>query len=372
MDPFVSDEEFLLRCAATYNWNPLLERCLLMKDVFSSLNLINANQRAFVAASYHQQLIARDQWGNTAFHLACFHSAPIRVIVSLLEAAGAADPPIQLTSFLTGDGSTVLLIACATRASPETIQVLLNPPVEGLTRGGLQATFPDEQGSTPLSELWTLYEKRKNRPLSPKSILANEQQLWTNIEAIMDEAWHSNADISGEEPITMFHSIANVAESCPPPLADLLLAHYPDTSSLRDERCLVPLHIAISGRSTHSHQKLKEQRSYMIAKLLDLYPEAARMALPGKRPRSPFCTAIASGLDWHVMSSTPSTSEGPLLKLWQCAPEALPSRDMESGLHCFLLAATVERHDTDDDSAKVNNIYNILRLYPQAIQDMIS
>lgn len=363
MDPFVRDEAFLLRCASTYNWNTLSRRCILIKEIFSA----PSSDRLRVAAACCQ-LQAMDEWQNTALHLACFHSAPTGVILALLEAAGAADPTIQVTSFLTGDNSTPLLIACATRASPDTIQALLNPPSEQLFHGGLHAGFPDDQGSTPLSELWTLYEKRRNRPLSPKTVLLNEQQLWTNLEAILDAAWNADVERRGDEPVSMFHSIANMAESCPFQLTDLLLEHYPDTSSRSDKKGMLPLHVAICTASSYSHQKLREQRAYMIHKILGLYPEAARRLLPGKRLRSTFCRAIASGLDWHVIS----VNEGPLLKLWQCAPEALPSRDMETGLYPFVLAATVETQNADDDAAKLNNIYNILRLYPQAIQDMLS
>ena len=99
----------------------------------------------------------------------------------------------------------------------------------------------------------------------------------------------------------------------------------------------------------------------MIDRLLHIYPEAARRVLPGKRPRTPFCKAIASGLEWHI-----NTREGPLLRLWRCVPEALHSRDMETGLYPFLLAATVKTHS--DDVSDLNNVYNMLRLYPQAIQ----
>jgi len=366
----VRDEAFLLRCASTFNWNLLFDRCLLIKEIFSSPSSDPMHLIRVAAASHQLQVM--DEWQNTALHLACFHSAPIEVIVSILEAAGAADPPIQITSFLTGDNSTPLLIACATRASPDTIQALLNPPGDQLIRGGLHAGFPDDQGATTLSELWNIYEKRKtNNAQSPKALLANEQQLWTNIEAILEAAWSATHVY---EAASKIHSAANLAESFPPPLADAILERYPDASSRSDEHSMLPLHIAISTPSTRPHRNLKEQRAYMITKLLGLYPKAAKRALPGKRPRSPFCAAIASGLDWHVVSSSLPQSEGPLFKIWQCAPEALPSRDMETGLYPFLLAATVEtRHDDAiNDSAKLDNIYNVLRLYPQAIQDMMS
>lgn len=373
-DPFVRDEDFLLRCASTYNWNLLLERCILIKDIFSSPSS-SPNHSLRVAAGICQ-LQATDQWGNTALHLACFHSAPTRVIIVLLEAAGAADPPIQMTSFLTGDNSTPLLIACATRAAPDTIHTLLNPPSPQLVRGGLHAGYPDDQGSTPLSELWTLYKKRMNRPLSPKALVTTEAQLWTNADAILKAAWNAKPETRGEQSKSVLHSVANMAESCPVELSDRLLERYGEYASTRDERGMLPLDIAISGQSLHMHQKLKEQGSYLIFKLLTLYPEAARTLLPGRNnPRTTFCRAIASGLDWHVVSSD-GNNEGPLMRLWQCAPEALPSRDMVTGLYPFLLAATVETrrgHDnTNDDTAKVNNVYNILRLYPQAIQDMLS
>ena len=134
MEALVKDEAFLLRCASTYNWHPLLERCILIKEILSSSpNDDDPMHKSRVAAASHQ-LQAMDEWQNTTLHLACFHNAPIEVIMSLLEAASAADPPIQITSFLTGDNSTPLLIACATSASTETILALLNPPGSQMIR----------------------------------------------------------------------------------------------------------------------------------------------------------------------------------------------------------------------------------------------
>lgn len=363
-DAFVRDEAFLLRCASTYNWDPLLERCRMILDIFSW-----SSDGLRVAAAAHQ-ILARDEWQNTPLHLACFHGAPIEVISALLEAASASDPPIQVTSFLTGDNSTPLLISCATNASEETINAILNPPGDHLTHGGFHAGFPDDLGATPLSELWKRYDSRKKRLLNNwgSENPAYEKQLWTNVEAILNAAWRLYTD-KREEPPSMVHCAAYVGESCPMALTDAILDRYSEAVTVRDCRGMLPLHIAIcTPPSSHRHQNLKEQRAYMIDRLLDLYPKAARMSVPCKRPRSSFCTAIASGLDWHVGTSS---GEGPLLKLWHCAPEALPSRDMETGLYPFLLAATVETRQ-DDDAAKVTNIFSILIRYPQAIQDMLS
>jgi ankyrin repeat protein len=359
---FVRDEAFLLRCASTFNWDPLLERCRKIHEIFSS-----ESNNLQVAASLHQ-LQAMDEWQNTPLHLTCFHGAPLEVINALMEAASAADPPMQVTSFLTGDNSTPLLIACATGASAETINALLNPPSNQLTHGGFHAGFPDDQGATPLSEVWKRFDYKRTRQMHNWGTekVRYEEQLWTNVEAILNAGWRLYAE-RGEKTPSMVHSAAYLAESCPVALTDAIFDRHHDSITVRDHRRMLPLHIAICTPSSHRHQVLKENRAHVIHRLLELYPNAARMSLPGKRPRSPFCTAIASGLDWHVAGS----SSGPLLKLWQCAPEAIASRDMETGLYPFLLAATIETRQ-ENDADKVNTIFNILRLYPQAVQDMLS
>ena len=362
---FVRDEAFLLRCASTYNWDPLLERCQQIHEIFSSTESNNLQ----VAAASHQ-LQSMDEWQNTPLHLACFHGAPVEVIKALLEAASAADPPIQVTSFLTGDNSTPLLVACATGASAETIHALLNPPSGKMTHGGFHAGFPDDQGSTPLSEVWKRFDYKRKRLMHNFGTEKDcyEEQLWTNVEAILNAGWRLYAE-RGDKAPSMLHSAAYLAESCPMALTDAIMDRHQDSITVRDDHCrMLPLHIAICTPSLHRHEILKANRAHMIQRLLELYPIAARVSLPGMRPRSPFCTAIASGLEWHVAGSS---SSGPLLKLWQCAPEAITSRDMETGLYPFLLAATVETR-LENDVDKVNTIFNILKQYPQAVQDMLS
>jgi ankyrin repeat protein len=356
MESFVKDEMFLLRCASTYNWDALIARCAVIKSIFSAAQG-RVHDRMRIAAASHQ-LLARDQWGNTTLHIACFHSAPLQAIQILLEAARSAG--IELTCLTSGDNSTPLLIACAT--STDALAMLLEPP------GNLNAVYPDDQGATPLSELCTRYEKKRSKtkdpPLEEATLRPGSpcfEEFWQNVVAII----RAYANSRGYLDISILHGAALMSESCPKELTHLICRSYPNIAATSDERGLLALHLAMERMSHRANNKMKEQHVEMLDCLLDIYPEAAKRRVRGGR--TPFCEAIASGLDWQLPSR-----DGPLWKLWTCAPEALYSRDRTTGFYPFLLAASLDQHDETDDPCKLNNIYSILRLYPQVIQDMLS
>ena len=390
LQAFLRDEGFLIRCASTYNWDLLIERLAVIEGIFSS----SVRQRdeplhRMRIGAATGQLLASDDWNNRVLHIACFHNPPTQAILSLLDAASAADPPIPLTGFLTGDNSTPLIIACATGASSDIIRLLLNPP-GNLIAGGIYAGFPDNQGGTPLSELCNRYEQRRKQPryegIAPSLEEANLvddglrdgysqlfAEFWSSVEAIIRAGWHAETDSSNDRtrPLretytSILHGAAYMAESCPKELTHLICRCYPHMSASSDRRGVFPLHLAVCADPRRSlHIKLVQRRADMIECLLDLYPAAARRAIPGSQ-RLPFFEAIASGLSWHLGSE-----EGPLLKIWRCAPETLHSRDTETGLHPFLLAATIITNNDSEDASGLNNVYCILRLYPQVIQDMV-
>lgn len=105
-----------------------------------------------------------------------------------------------------------------------------------------------------------------------------------------------------------------------------------------------------------------------------------------KQWRTPLCHAIASGLWWSSACESIEKTEGvddasgPLCSIWKCAPEALESRDLITGLYPFMVAATVTYNKNLVESGtcvesklstlQMGNIYGLLRTNPQ-VMDMV-
>ena len=103
--------------------------------------------------------------------------------------------------------------------------------------------------------------------------------------------------------------------------------------------------------------------------------------------RTPFCQAIVSNLYWHnvvpaddEVSDDDDAQKGPLQSILKHSPEALYTRDEETGLYPFMLAATIstptslstsEGRDNDEeeleDVIQLDTVYSLLRRFPQAL-----
>ena len=394
------DHEFLLRCAMTHDWDTLVGFCQFLEDTFSSQTSAQKNR---IFAAKHQ-LTHKDQWGNTALHAACYNTPPSRAVVALLTAARAAHPrPLQVHTMLSRDHSTPLLVACATGASLEVIQALLDPPAGGLVSGGAMVGVADQQGATPLSELAVHYELQRQSPLydhSPTALpldqvpflqwrsisstaaddpttTASQQQQQTpttnnnalldtfqsKLEALFRASWK---DTFPSQPfVSMVHGLANVATSCPPVVTRLILRSYHHDGNNNNNNStnsetnhhhqmglqLLPLHLTVSQvptRSVAHHASFITRHAYCVEQLLQVDPASARTIIPkGAGGRTPFLQAIASGWFWHTSTTTlknnnnnDDTNKGPVQLLWHQAPEGMAQTDPVTGLPPLLLAAT--------------------------------
>lgn len=114
---------YMFRCASTYNWYALNDYCSSFLIAYHSSALV-MNRRSMLS-TIRKELLFTDQWGNTVLHSACFQQPPLDVIEILLNMARQACILQELVSKRSRDGSTALLVACATGATFEVIEALL-------------------------------------------------------------------------------------------------------------------------------------------------------------------------------------------------------------------------------------------------------
>ena len=448
---FESDRvSYMFRCASTYNWDVLNGYCSAsLIALYSSLpfhhhiGLDEPNdeiryyptkvsssssqqeqlyrRRERVPLSLLKQLLFSDQWGNTVLHQACFSKPPVDVVEMLLQIGRHTSPPVlHLASIQSRDGSTALLVASATGAETGVLQALVTPPqplsttttthkVEedaALTRHSWLTLIPDNQGSTPLSELCNQYHlsRKYMKPISPKlsnisssQEITNYQQLHLFFEKVQSILHASNHLTScwkkqeqDEDPFFMIYTLASISHTCPTELSALVCRLYPQSLSQRHKQTRqLPLHRALStslfpyldnGILLYPAQcsKFQYQQTKLIRFYIDTYPDAVRKAIPiteswetngrnmnyNQKPhdsslnhhhnwRSPFCHAIAAGLTWNnyytfadcfVKMRHDEKDASALRCLAHVAPEALECRDTITGLYPFMLAATIVHH----------------------------
>lgn len=337
----------------------------------------------------------KDEHGNTALIAACFHRPPVRAIRAMLHAASASPgKPMQIHLDRAGDGSTALQVACACGASLKVVKSLLEAP-SGLVDGGTLVSCSDFQGSTPLSDLVVQYtleckspQHRSSLPLEQVHLVDVEvsplfDAFWCKVDSLIRAAWlaneftHSeagNTAISsakswrGSSFISMVHGAAYVAESCPETLIDLICRCYPHMISFGDSRGMLPLHVVLMPGSRKSQSAptavLARRRATFIARLLDMWPAAARIPVPVNM-RTPFCQAIASGLHWNL----PDGADGPLKMLWNVTPECLQTPDPLSGQLPFVVAAEVSQGSSVAEAQlQISTIYSLIRLAPSLLR----
>jgi hypothetical protein len=373
------DTRFLCRCALTYNWDALIRFC----------SLLASSKTGVVVARHH--LEGSDQWGNTTLHAACYNRPPVQVVASILNLAAAVascaekeSDSIRMMIHLkrARDGSTPLQVACACGASVQVIRALLEAPY-----GGTVVAAADNMGATPLSDLVVQYElERKSTqhvrgslPLSEVGTIVGAAPVftafWTKVELLLQKAWSGSGGY-----ISILHGTAHVAESCPQILIDLICRLSLHFASFSDDSGMLPLHVALSKKDRELHLKSRGRRSYMVQKLLEVYPEAA--AVPVDQ-RSALCYALGAGLHWHTRDGT----KGPIHSLWRLCPSKLNGRDEETGFLPFMLAAMRGRtvHDEEavaertasgsrlnddviDDLLCLDTIFNLVRLDPRLLK----
>jgi hypothetical protein len=409
---FLQDEAFLLRCASTFDWNNLTRRCTLIIEIFTTSILDrHESNHLQIKRSAVRQLTQTDNWNNTPLHMACFNRAQDFIIGALLEASAAAN--VNLVEFQKRNClDTPLLIACGMGASPRVIQLLVSSYISGGEECGNAIRMADSTGKTPLVELCQYYEKsrlnrqRQNRryrnqnsTISPTLQEANLfdagsysnlfQQFWESSNYLLRSNWMHTRPGGEASFVSILHAAATIAESCPADFIDLILRTNAHMVSFPSRRGVLPLHLAVSTTDSNkeSYELQQQHRSYVVAKLCEMYPLAVSQVCPFSG-RTPFCQAIASGLAWNDGSSsdigvdscsffppdndddsnTPHDVTGPLQTLLQHQPDALYARDLVSHLPPFLLAASITH---TDDRLETDTIYGLLRAHPQVLSHML-
>ena len=156
---------------------------------------------------------------------------------------------------------------------------------------------------------------------------------------LLDDHWHLFEDmiqmVANDEP--KLHTIISLA--CPEHVVLHSLERFPDDASRRDSLGRTPLHMAAS-LSSHSSSCYT-----ILAHLIQLYPEAARMT--DNEGRLAIDLAAEHGHSGDVME---------LLVLAE--PRAVDTRDLRDKFYPFLAAAL---------NANVSTTYHLLRAKPHVI-----
>jgi ankyrin repeat protein len=341
-------EKCLLRFCTRLDWESV-ERCC------SSIEMNSARTSLKQAAT--KMLLARDSFGNTPLHVACYHRPPRRVISALLNAASRCG--LEIHTMANARKENPLLIACVTGISNPVIQELLETR-QGMTDGGATVSIADDDANTPFTALVTRYEmlrriiscQAKTLPLenvdciSVIDLMSNNNHMekktiwnmfdavggvnykysycplfetfWRSIDSLIQAAWWSqdgsasrSSDLREPSFVSILHGAAYLSASLPTILIDFLFRVYPEMVFATDQKGTHALHLAITTDTvrlqSQLHPRLVYQRKHFIDRLLKLDPSAARRPVPstgtgGQHLRSPFCQAIASGLHWHIAS----------------------------------------------------------------------
>jgi hypothetical protein len=397
--PFIvaTDSSFLLRSALLHDWDNVAElsnflaACCTLNNKSST---VNKNQAL-------QQIRACDQYGNSVLQAACYYRPPMTAIRALLRAANTLSCGAELVNHASLDQSTALQVACATGASLEVIEALLQAGWKNRTAVStrLLVRHHDRQGSTPLSELVVQYTLERKGPTNHGTAKALEDihdvatectaspffhTFWSKVEILIMEAWKadqsssSSSSSSNQEQLSLLHGAASLASTCPAILTDMIVRCYghhakesvvvASTGGCGLRRGWLPLHLALSSTNDSSCPTiLLQQQQHFVASLLQVYPEAARIPIPfcSEFQRKPLHHGILEGLRWHVESKIATRTAGPLQMLCGLDPSSLSERDEATGYFPWQLAALI---NCDNEALKqLDTVYNLLRECPKTL-----
>ena len=369
----------LYRCAASYAGDDIKELCRRScRRISENKNLPGGEQHS---SRLHMALVSGDEWKNTALHICVFNGAPIDAIDAVLTVAERyARPRIDLTMLQTSDGSTPLLIGCATGAHVDVLRLLVDRSSDPRT----VAMTCDDRGRTPLLELCDWYNEKgrwRVKPVAPSlDRIRQESDLesWMSLRFFWERAKVVLAAASGHRSDTMnllnmYELSARASPGIPPILCELVCRIKWRNRRNEDEKCSLAraLDMAISQEGSFISRWTAEHfynNAHYVRQLLKHHPNAARLLDERtKLKRSSLCIAIASGLHWtnHDQSNS-NTVPGVVQSIWEATPDALVCKDDESGgLYPFMLAACSGR---GDERAGVETVYSLLRLSPEIIE----
>ena len=269
--------------------------------------------------------------GATPIHTACLEGASVDIARVLLE----ANP--QSVSFRDADGNTPLLcaIASSTRTQRETptyekLKLLLEADPN-------TAKICNYRGVTPLELLLKthcpkicLSEISKINPLfstSEDGILSSlppEIKLfWNKVRLLLCAIERGNVTDVDTPNFRCLHAATSLGPGIPMQLFGMAAKIHPNEAMEKDKYGRLPLAKAAAS-SLHGIQC-----RYVMDCLLNANPKAA--SVPDANGRLPLTLAILSGKAW----------ERGVKSLVDAAPQALLTRDVQTHLYPFMLAAVV-------------------------------
>lgn len=254
----------------------------------------------------------------------------------------------------------------------------------------------DAQGLTPLSELCVHYslermsQSRNHRnptldqvELVPRNNDNDEETsalfetFWSKVELLLRAAWLAPS-IDMERQVaspsrnrqwkysfSIVHGATNVAGCVPDALIGLVCRSYPHMVSYSDQKGVLPLHLVLSGDPVQvpgGSSRPWQQRRAFCQKLIEMYPNAVRVPFPNGR--STLCEAIDAECPWEILQL-----------LCRVAPELVTIRDActDDDLFPFALGAVVsynyEEESESREREQVETIYQLLRFFPQALEE---
>ena len=250
--------------------------------------------------------------------------------------------------------------------------MLLFPP-DLLPSGVFAVTQADVDGRTPFDALMRQYNLNMKWKSCPRSTEARilkpaSHAFWKSLDALTQAYWRSEDRLMTVASPSLLHGAARACEFLPVEMTDLIFSRYSKLISIDQSRLL---HLVITNcSSTQSRLNSLQlyQQAYFIERLMKistLDSEFQLFSTTGAARRTLLCQAIASGLQWNIPQEGPKLVAGPLHSLFLLAPEALEENDGATGLYPVHLACTIP---SKADICKVDTIYNLLRLNPQAVK----
>jgi ankyrin repeat protein len=190
---FGNDDEYFLRCCLDYNW-PLVDKCcddlvriLTTPGTSSSPETTKASSSRIhlLREKATRQLLAKDRWGNTPLHAACYHKPSVQTVAAILKVASLLPSgPYQLHFVKNDRHTTPLTIACTNGASNQVIEELLRPSSPGMIRGGACVNEGNNDGQSTFLGLLQRYEMNRLFPALKPTYVPLEKV--TSIEGVPD------------------------------------------------------------------------------------------------------------------------------------------------------------------------------------------
>ena len=293
-------------------------------------------------------------------HITCSSPrASVDVVRVLL--AGCRDP-LKITGAKDVDGDTPLHAACRFSAPMDVLVTLLqvNP---------VPITWKDYEGLNPMMRLWVRYFV-----LVGEHIISNIKQQ-SDLTGDLIEAWEKsllllqvmhaieNRGRGGQNQVVTFRAVhAASSVDCPRCVIRIAIVLSPQELLMRDELNRLPIHIAAAApvycvhdlRGEGDQEKKQPQNKYKEPSVIEILLSGERTAAKERDPHGqlPLHVAIMRGKTW----------DDGVKALVEAYPEALTTPDNRTNLHPFMLAASVGRGRGD-----CTTIYALLRAAPDLV-----